>query len=68
VAALTRTERSLVSEMLLTPEVDGVPTRCVANFDNVHTLPRELLRRQVASLGPQRQAEMCVRLTDSVGC
>jgi len=68
VAALTRTERGLVSEMVLTPEADGVPSRCIVNLDNVHTLAREHFRRRVASLGPPRQAEMCVRLTDSVGC
>ena len=38
VAALTRTERGVVSELALTPG-DGVPTACVFNFDNVHTIP-----------------------------
>jgi mRNA interferase MazF len=38
VAALTRTRRGLVSEVELSPQVDGVPTDCVANFDNIHTL------------------------------
>ena len=37
-AALTRTERGVVSELALTPG-DGVPTACVFNFDNVHTIP-----------------------------
>src|SRR6266536_2829665 len=40
VAALMRTQRGLVSELLLTAADDGVPTDCVVNFDNVHTLPR----------------------------
>jgi mRNA interferase MazF len=40
VAALTRTRRGLVSELELSPERDGVPSECVVNFDNLHTLPR----------------------------
>jgi mRNA interferase MazF len=38
VAALTRTRRELVSELRLTTGEDGVPTDCVVNFDNLHTL------------------------------
>jgi len=38
VAALTRTERGVVSELALTT-TDGVPTACVVNFDNIHTIP-----------------------------
>ena len=40
VAALTRTRRGLVSELPFTTEDDDVPTDCVVNFDNLHTLPR----------------------------
>ena len=68
VAALTRITRGLVSELELTPESDGVPTECVANFDNLHTLPRESLRRRVAQLGPARMAEACRALRDATGC
>src|SRR5205085_5420680 len=46
VAALTRTRRGLVSELVLTAEDDGVPTDCVVNFDNVHTLARSTFRRR----------------------
>ena len=42
VAALTRTRRGLVSELDLSAAVDGVPTDCVVNFDNIHTLPRAM--------------------------
>ena len=50
VAALTRTQRGLVSELLLTPKDDGVPSECVVNFDNVHTVPRSAFRRCVTIL------------------
>src|SRR2546428_6555183 len=48
VAALTRTRRGLVSELGLTASSDGVPTDCVVNFDNLHTLPRAVFKRRVA--------------------
>ncbi|MEX1037565.1 MAG: type II toxin-antitoxin system PemK/MazF family toxin [Acidimicrobiia bacterium] len=68
VAALTRTRRGLVSELELTPAEDGVPTECVANFDNVHTLPREVFRRRITQLSPARLAKSCRVLNDAVGC
>ncbi len=68
VAALTRTTRELVSELHLTIERDGVPTDCVVNFDNVHTLPRAAFRRPVVTLSTERMAEACRTLRDAVGC
>ena len=68
VAALTRTQRGLVSELLLTTSEDNVPTDCVVNFDNVHTLPRAQFRRRVATLSPKRMAQACRALRDAVGC
>lgn len=68
VASLTRTRRGLVSEMELTPEADGVPTECVVNFDNIHTLARESFRRAVTQLSPARIAESCRVLRDATGC
>jgi mRNA interferase MazF len=68
VAALTRTVRGVVSELELTPELDGVPTHCVVNFDNLHTLERDRLRRQVTTLSPPRLAAACRTLNDALGC
>ncbi len=68
VAALTRTKRHLSSEVDLTPATDGVPTDCVVNFDNLHTLPRSLFRRHVATLSPPRMAQACRALNDATGC
>ncbi|NQV04973.1 type II toxin-antitoxin system PemK/MazF family toxin [bacterium] len=68
VLVLTRTVRGVVSELELTPEKDGVPTPCVVNFDNLHTLPREVLRRRISALGAQRMAEACLALRSSMGC
>lgn len=68
VAALTRTRRGLVSELELNPEDDGVPTECVVNLDNLHTVPREAFRRPIVQLEPGRMAEACRALRDALGC
>lgn len=68
VASLTRTRRDLVSELSLTPEADGVPSECVVNFDNLHTLPRAVFRRRVTSLSAPRMARVCRTLRDALGC
>ena len=67
VAALTRTRRGLVSELELTTS-DGVPTNSVVNFDNIHTIPRDRLRRRVAKLPDRRMAEACRVLQAAMGC
>ena len=68
VAALTRTKRGLISELELTPEQDGVPSPCVVNFDNLHTISRDRFRRQIVQLGPLRLNQVCRTLRDSTGC
>ena len=68
VAAITRTRRGLVSELELRAGDDRVPTDCVVNFDNIHTLPRKSFRRQVTTLTPARMAEACRVLMAATGC
>ena len=68
VAAPTRTRRGLVSELVLTAADDGVPSDCVVNFDNVHTIPRETFRRRVTSLRPTRIAQACRALRNAMSC
>lgn len=68
VAALTRTRRGLVSELVLTAEEDGVPSECVVNFDNLHTLPRSTFRRPVTKLSVRRMTQVCRTLRDATGC
>ena len=67
VAALTRTVRGLVSELELTPD-DGVPTTCVVNFDNLHTLPKDVFRRRVTALSAVRMSQACRVLSAATGC
>ncbi len=68
VAALARTRRGLVSELDLTARDDGVPTDCVVNFDNLHTLPKTAFRRAVVQLSAARMAQACRVLNDALGC
>ena len=68
VAVLTRSRRGLVSELELTASDDGVPTDCVVNFDNLHTIPRELFRRRLTALSPGRMAQGCRTLAAATGC
>jgi mRNA interferase MazF len=68
VAGLTRTRRNLVSELVLTPADDHVPTECVVNFDNLHTLPRHVFRRRITALSAARMAQACRVLRDALGC
>jgi mRNA interferase MazF len=68
VAALTRTRRGLVSELELTTAHDGVPTDCVVNFDNLHTLARKTFRRRITTLSPARLADACATLAAATGC
>ena len=68
VAALTRTERGLVSELRLTAALDGVPNDCVVSFDNLHTLPRSSFRRRAAKLSPAQAAQACRTMAAATGC
>lgn len=47
---------------------DGVPTDCVVNFDNIHTIPRSAFRRQITQLEPSRLRQACQTLRDATGC
>ena len=68
VASLNRTRRDLVSELDLTAARDSVPTDCVVNFDNLHTVPRTAFRRRIATLSAARMAQACRTLRDALGC
>ena len=68
VAALSRVHRGLISELELNPADDGVPSNCVANFDNIHTLPRSMFRRYITTLSNARLSQMCRTLADATGC
>lgn len=68
VAALTRTQRGVASELALTVGEDDVATDCVVSFDNLHTLPRAAFRRRVTTLSAPRMARAGKVLRAAVAC
>jgi mRNA interferase MazF len=68
VAALTRTQRGLVSELGLTAADDHVPSDCAVNFDNIHTLPRAAFRCRITRLSPARVHQACRTLRAATSC
>ncbi|MCD6599932.1 MAG: type II toxin-antitoxin system PemK/MazF family toxin [Dehalococcoidia bacterium] len=55
VSALTRTIRSIPVEVPLDIE-DGVPEKCVANLDNIMTIPKSLLDKRITTLPHSKMA------------
>ena len=55
VAPLTRTIRRIPTEVEL-DRADGVPVRCVANLDDIMTIPRASLDTPVTALSADRMA------------
>ena len=68
VAALTRTRRGVVSELVLTVADDDLPSDCVVSFDNLHTLPRAAFRRRLTTLAAPRMARACRALRAALAC
>jgi mRNA interferase MazF len=57
VAEITSTIRNIAEEVPL-GRAEGLPGRCVANFDNLRTVPRGALLRRAGSLSAQRHIEV----------
>jgi mRNA interferase MazF len=56
VAELTTRARSIPQELKLGRR-EGLPKSCVANFDNIHVVPRRALSCRIGVLGPSRHRE-----------
>ena len=67
VAPLTTTIRNIPSEVLLTPEEDGVPETCVVNTDNLQTIQKQNLGTFITSLSPERMKEVRDAIKFSLG-
>ncbi len=68
VVSITRTVRGITSELELTVEQDNLPTDCVANFDNIHTLPKHKFRKYITTLSELKMMQVCQTLKNSMGC
>lgn len=66
-APVTRTVRGIPTELPLGPD-DGMPTDCVASFDNLKVVPKANLVDHICTLGPDRLADACAALRAAVVC
>lgn len=56
-AEVTTTVRNIAEEILL-GRAEGLPRRCVANIDNLRTVPRSALRQRIGRLAGTRVPEV----------
>ena len=57
VAPVTRTIRNIPVEVAL-DKSDGLPSRCVANLDDIATIPKTLIKRRIAVLSVEKMREV----------
>ena len=67
VAPITRTIRSIPTEIRLGPE-QGLPMESVAQIDNMQPIRRSLLTSRVGSLGTATESEICRSLSAFADC
>lgn len=67
VAPVTRTIRAIPTELPLGPD-DGMPTECVASFDNLTVVPKANLNERICVLHESRLVETCAALRLAVDC
>jgi len=63
---ITRTVRDLRTEVVLGRQ-QGLPVRCVANLDNILTIPRQRLKRLMGSCDLQKLEEIDRALCFALG-
>ena len=66
-APVTRTVRGIPTELPLGPD-DGLPSDCVASFDNLRVVPKANLVDHICTLRPARVVEACAALRAAVDC
>ncbi|MGH9114635.1 MAG: type II toxin-antitoxin system PemK/MazF family toxin [Acidimicrobiales bacterium] len=67
VGPVTSTVRGLSTDVELSG-VDGVPTPCVVNLDNLQLVSRARLVRRVGRASPHTLNELCKAAAEAVGC
>ncbi|MGF1597120.1 MAG: type II toxin-antitoxin system PemK/MazF family toxin [Acidimicrobiales bacterium] len=67
VAPVTRTIRHIPTEVLL-GERHGLPTECVASFDNLQPIRRSFLTERVGELQIEELDEICRALSALADC
>lgn len=67
IAPITRTIRSIPTEVRLGPE-EGLPSECVASFDNLQTIRKSVLTGRAGRLTSVRRGEICRALAALADC
>jgi len=67
VAPLTTRIRSIPTEVVLTPESDGVLTECAVNLDNLQTVQKDSLDEYLTTLSSTRMLEVIKAIEFSLG-
>ena len=67
VAPLTTVIRNIPSEVLLTPEDDGVIAECVVNTDNIQTIQKANLQTLITTLSQEKMREVRAAIEFSLG-
>ncbi|CAN5747829.1 MAG: type II toxin-antitoxin system PemK/MazF family toxin [Ilumatobacteraceae bacterium] len=67
VAPVTRTIRGIPTQVPLGPR-EGLPTECVASFDNLQPFSKARLTHRMGSIDVARSAEVCAALRAAVDC
>jgi mRNA interferase MazF len=67
IAPITSTIRNIPSEVLLTPDEDGVPNPCAVNLDNVQTVQKAQIGRVLTTLSAPRMVEVEQALCFALG-
>ena len=66
VVPLTRTVRGMATEVRFGPS-DGVPKACVANADELVTIPKQIIGEKIASASRNRMGELEEALRFALG-
>jgi mRNA interferase MazF len=67
VAPITTTIRGIPSEVMLTPQEDGIFADCVVNTDNIQTIQKANLAELIAQLSQARMREVRAAMEFSLG-
>ena len=67
VAQITTTVRQIPSEVLLTPEADGIAEECVVNAHNLQTIQQARLGEFITALSPERMREVRAAIEFALG-
>ncbi|HKQ77749.1 MAG TPA: type II toxin-antitoxin system PemK/MazF family toxin [Blastocatellia bacterium] len=67
VAPLTTRIRNIPTEVMLTPDEDGVASECAVNVDNIQTIQKANLEELLTSLSLERMREVRAAIEFALG-